>query len=89
MLDGVYSDVRIGSFTTRGFDLGFDDKTLFSQVRSSTEGYLGSSAEDVELARRATDTDTGVVTDGHIIENLQVDNACRTLGVADAMAQLS
>ncbi|MEZ5255362.1 MAG: hypothetical protein R2705_00260 [Ilumatobacteraceae bacterium] len=81
----------------RGFEMGFDGKTLVhpSQVDPANAIWAPSDA-DIEYARRVIDAfeaaqaeGKGVVTvDGRMIENLHVDNARRTLAVADAIAAL-
>ena len=102
IIDGVYNDVKnadgFQAEATQGFELGFDGKTLIhpSQVDPTNETWA-PSFDDVDYARRVIDAFTeaeadgrGVVTvDGRMIENLHVDNARRTLAVADAIASLS
>lgn len=101
ILDGVYNDVRnaegFAAEARQGFELGFDGKTLVhpSQVEPTNEIWAPSEA-DIDLARRTIDAfeaaeaeGRGVVTvDGRMIENLHVDNARRTLAVAEAIAAL-
>lgn len=101
IIDGVYNDVKdadgFQAEATQGFELGFDGKTLIhpSQVEPTNTTWAPSD-EDVDYARRVIEAFTeaeadgrGVVTvDGRMIENLHVDNARRTLAVADAIAQL-
>ena len=101
ILDGVYNDVRdtegFEVEARQGFELGFDGKTLVhpGQV-DSTNAIWAPSEADIDLARRtiaafeeAEADGRGVVTvDGKMIENLHVDNARRTLAVADAIAAL-
>jgi citrate lyase subunit beta/citryl-CoA lyase len=77
--------------------LGFDGKTLIhpSQVEP-TNTLWAPSEEAVEHARRviaafeeAVAAGKGVATvDGRMIENLHVEDARRTLAVADAIARL-
>ena len=102
ILDGVYNDVRddagFAVEARQGFELGFDGKTLVhpSQV-GPTNDIWAPSDEEIDHARRviaafesATAEGRGVVTvDGRMIENLHVDNARRTLAVANAIAGLS
>lgn len=99
ILDGVFNDVRdlIGfeAECRQGAELGFDGKTLIhpSQVDIANRVWAPGAAE-VEHARRvikaftqATAGGQGVVTvDGRMVENLHVDNARRTLAVAEAIA---
>ncbi len=101
ILDGVYNDVRDpDGFVTearQGRRLGFDGKTLVhpSQVDPANEVWAPDEAS-VDHARRVIEAfDTavaegrGVITvDGRMIENLHVDNARRTLAIADAIAAL-
>lgn len=101
ILDGVYNDVRdaegFEAEARQGFELGFDGKTLVhpSQVEP-TNRIWAPSDDEVEHARRVIEAfeaaeaeGRGVVTvDGRMIENLHVDNARRTLAVADAIAAL-
>lgn len=101
IIDGVYNDVKnaegFQAEATQGFELGFDGKTLIhpSQVEPTNTTWA-PSADDVDYARRVIEAFTeaeadgrGVVTvDGRMIENLHVDNARRTLAIADAIAQL-
>ncbi|MEZ5215538.1 MAG: CoA ester lyase [Ilumatobacteraceae bacterium] len=101
ILDGVYNDVRNAEGfeveARQGFEMGFDGKTLVhpSQVDPANAIWAPSDA-DIEYARRVIDAfeaaqaeGKGVVTvDGRMIENLHVDNARRTLAVADAIAAL-
>jgi citrate lyase subunit beta/citryl-CoA lyase len=101
ILDGVYNDVKdLDGFRAecvQGMEMGFDGKTLIhpGQVDICNEVWAPSEA-DVEHARRviaafdeALAEGRGVVTvDGRMIENLHVDNARRTIAVADAIAAL-
>ena len=101
IVDGVYNDVRDpeGFFAEaqQGQLLGFDGKTLVhpSQVEPANDLWAPAD-EDVEHARRIIEAfeaaeaeGQGVITvDGRMIENLHVDNARRTLAVAEAIASL-
>ncbi len=101
VLDGVYNDVKdlegFEAECVQGAQLGFDGKTLIhpTQVEIANQVWA-PSAEEVEQARRviaafeeAQREGRGVVTvDGRMIENLHVDNARRTLAVAEAIAAL-
>ena len=79
----------------QGVEMGFDGKTLIhpSQVEPANAAWT-PSADEVEQARRVIDAFTaaeaegrGVVTvDGRMVEALHVDNARRTLAIADAIA---
>ena len=78
--------------------MGFDGKTLIhpSQVEPANAAWT-PAVEEVEQARRVIDAFTaaeadgrGVVTvDGRMVEALHVDNARRTLALADAIAEVS
>ncbi len=99
ILDGVYNDVKnpdgFAAECTQGMEMGFDGKTLIhpSQVEPANDIWAPSE-DEVDHARRviaafdeAVAEGKGVVTvDGRMIENLHVDNARRTLAVADAIA---
>ena len=101
IVDGVYNDVRdaegFEAEARQGFELGFDGKTLIhpSQVEP-TNRLWAPSEEQIDYARRviaafeeAVAEGKGVATvDGRMIENLHVDNARRTLAVADAIDAL-
>jgi citrate lyase subunit beta/citryl-CoA lyase len=101
ILDGVYNDVKdLDGFRTecvQGFEMGFDGKTLIhpGQVDICNDVWAPSEA-DVERARgiiaafeAGLAEGKGVVTyDGRMVENLHVENAKRTLAVADAIAAL-
>ena len=101
ILDGVFNDVKdpdgFRAECIVGAQMGFDGKTLIhpSQVEPCNDVWAPTEAE-VEHARRviaafdeAVADGRGVVTvDGRMIENLHVDNARRTLAVADAIAAL-
>ena len=100
ILDGVYNDVRnpegFAAECRQGMEMGFDGKTLIhpSQVEPTNETWA-PSADEIDHAQRviaafdeATAEGRGVVTvDGRMIENLHVEQARRTLAVADAIAQ--
>ncbi len=102
ILDGVYNDVKnpdgFAAECTQGMEMGFDGKTLIhpSQVEPANDIWAPSD-DEVDHARRviaafdeAVAEGKGVVTvDGRMIENLHVDNARRTLAVADAIAAAS
>lgn len=101
VLDGVYNDVQdLDGFEAecrQGLQMGFDGKTLIhpSQVEIANRVWAPSEPE-IEYARRVIEAfeeaqrdGRGVVTvDGRMIENLHVENARRTLAVADAIAAL-
>ncbi len=101
ILDGVYNDVRdpegFAAECLQGAEMGFDGKTLIhpNQVEPCNETWAPSD-EEVDYANRVIEAFTeaeadgrGVVTvDGRMIENLHVDNARRTLAVAQSIAAL-
>lgn len=101
ILDGVYNDVRdpegFEVEARQGFEMGFDGKTLVHPDQVEPTNRIWAPTEDeVAHARRVIDAfeeaqaeGKGVVTvDGRMIENLHVDNARRSLAVADAIAAL-
>ena len=102
ILDGVYNDIKnadgFRAECEQGAQMGFDGKTLIhpDQVAIANDVWAPSEA-DVEHARRviaafdeALASGKGVVQlDGRMIENLHVDNARRTLAIADAIAALN
>jgi citrate lyase subunit beta/citryl-CoA lyase len=99
IVDGVFNDVGdaagFAAECRQGVEMGFDGKTLIhpSQVEPANAAWT-PSADDVETARRviaafdaASAEGRGVATlDGRMIEALHVDNARRTLALADAIA---
>lgn len=101
ILDGVYNNVKdpegFAAECVQGSEMGFDGKTLIhpTQVGPCNETWA-PSPEETDHAKRviaafteAESAGSGVVTvDGRMIENLHVDNARRTLAVADAIAAL-
>ena len=102
ILDGVYNDVKdadgFRAECRQGMEMGFDGKTLIhpSQVDIANDVWAPDRPTRSTYARRVIDAfdeavadGRGVVTvDGRMIENLHVDNARRTLAVADAIAAL-
>jgi citrate lyase subunit beta / citryl-CoA lyase len=101
IVDGVYNDIKdaagFEAEARQGFELGFDGKTLIHPTQvEPTNRIWAPSDDEVEHARRVIEAfeaaraeGKGVVTvDGRMIENLHVDNARRTLAVADAIAAL-
>jgi citrate lyase subunit beta/citryl-CoA lyase len=101
ILDGVFNDVRdlvgFAAECRQGVELGFDGKTLIhpAQVEPCNDAW-SPSADEIDAARRIIDTYTAAVAEGHgvatvdgrMIEALHVDNARRTLAIADAIAAL-
>jgi citrate lyase subunit beta/citryl-CoA lyase len=102
ILDGVYNDVRdadgYAAEALQGFEMGFDGKTLIhpsqvdptNTVWAPSEDDIGHARRIIEAFEAANAQGKGVVTvDGRMIENLHVDNARRTLTVAEAIARLA
>jgi len=101
ILDGVYNDVRdaegFEAECRQGREFGFDGKTLIhpSQLEPCNRVFA-PSAEDVERSRAVIEAfeaaereGRGVATvDGRMIESLHVENARRTLALAEAVARL-
>jgi citrate lyase subunit beta / citryl-CoA lyase len=101
ILDGVFNDVKdlegFADECAQGVEFGFDGKTLIhpGQLEIANRAWAPSD-DEVEHARRVIAAfeegvadGRGVVTvDGRMIENLHVDNAQRTLAVAEAIAAL-
>ena len=101
ILDGVYNDVKnpegFLAECVQGAEMGFDGKTLIhpTQVEPCNEAF-SPSADEIEYSRRVIEAfeeglaqGKGVITvDGKMIENLHVDNARRSLSIADAIAAL-
>jgi citrate lyase subunit beta / citryl-CoA lyase len=99
ILDGVFNDVRdVEGFAAecrQGVEMGFDGKTLIhpGQVEPANAAW-SPAPSDVEQARRIIDAfaaaaaeGRGVVTvDGRMVEALHVENARRTLEIAEAIA---
>ena len=102
ILDGVYNDVRnpegFATECAQGAEMGFDGKTIIhpSQVDPCNAAF-SPSAEEIDYSRRVIEAwdaalaeGKGVVTvDGRMIENLHVDNARRSLAMAEAIATLT
>ena len=102
VLDGVFNDVTdlVGfeAECVQGAQLGFDGKTLVhpSQVDIANRVWAPSEAE-ITAARaviaafeRAAQENRGVVVvEGKMVEALHVDNARRTLAVAEAVEALT
>jgi citrate lyase subunit beta/citryl-CoA lyase len=102
ILDGVYNDIKnadgFRAECEQGMQMGFDGKTLIhpDQVLIANDVWAPGDA-DVEHAHRviaafdeALAAGKGVVQlDGRMIENLHVDNARRTIAIAEAIAALA
>jgi citrate lyase subunit beta/citryl-CoA lyase len=101
ILDGVYNDIKnedgFAAECEQGRQMGFDGKTLIhpsqlepcNRIYAPSEDEIAQAREIIEAFETATAEGKGVVTvNGRMIENLHVDNARRTLAVADAIAAL-
>ncbi|MGH6719654.1 MAG: HpcH/HpaI aldolase/citrate lyase family protein [Alphaproteobacteria bacterium] len=102
IVDGVHLDLADAEGFARacrqGAELGFDGKTLIhpSQIGPANDAFA-PSAESVAKARRiiaahrnATAAGRGVlVVDGRLVENLHVEQARRTLALAEAIEAMA
>jgi citrate lyase subunit beta/citryl-CoA lyase len=99
ILDGVYNDISdaegFEAECCQGVDLGFDGKTLIhpnqvevaNRVWAPSDDEIAEARDIIDAFIAAEAEGLGVVTvNGRMIENLHVDNARRTLAVADAIA---
>jgi citrate lyase subunit beta/citryl-CoA lyase len=100
VLDGVFNNIKdpegFAAECARGFELGFDGKTLIhpSQIETCNKAWSPTQNE-VENAKliisafsAAEAEGSGVATvDGRMIENLHVENARRVLAINDAIRQ--
>jgi citrate lyase subunit beta/citryl-CoA lyase len=102
ILDGVYNDIKneagFLAECQQGREMGFDGKSLIhpsqlepcNDVFAPDEDEIASSREIIAAFTEATAAGKGVVTvNGRMIENMHVDNARRTLALADAIAALN
>jgi citrate lyase subunit beta/citryl-CoA lyase len=100
ILDGVFNDLEdadgFEAECVQGRQLGFDGKTLIHPKQLEPANRVWAPSEDaVSQAQRviaafeeAEAAGRGVVTvDGRMIENLHVEQALRTLAVADAISR--
>lgn len=97
-LDGVHLDLKdqdsLRLVCEQGRNLGFDGKTLIhpNQIEVTNEVF-GPKADEIERAGRIIDAFTQaesegkgvVVVDGKLVENLHVEEAKRTLAIAEAI----
>lgn len=101
ILDGVYNDIKneegFAAECQQGREMGFDGKTLIhpsqlepcNDIFAPDEAEIESAREIIAAFTEATAAGKGVVTvNGRMIENMHVDNARRTLALADAIAAL-
>jgi citrate lyase subunit beta / citryl-CoA lyase len=101
ILDGVHLDLGddegFAAVCHQGRELGFDGKTLIhpKTIAAANEAFA-PTGEEVALARRiiaahaeATAAGKGVVlVDGKLIENLHVEDARRTVALADQIREM-
>jgi citrate lyase subunit beta / citryl-CoA lyase len=100
VLDGVHLDLDdaegFAASCRQGMELGFDGKTLIHPTQiGPANAAFAPSAEDVARARHliavyaeATATGKGAVRiDGRLVEALHVEEARRTLALAEAIAE--
>ncbi|HEY8527968.1 MAG TPA: CoA ester lyase [Acidimicrobiales bacterium] len=101
ILDGVYNDIKdaegFAAECRQGRQMGFDGKTLIhpSQVEPCNEVFA-PAPDEIERSRRiieafeaAEKEGRGVVTvDGRMVENLHVEQARRTLALAEAIERM-
>ena len=99
IVDGVHLDLEDAAgfkqVCEQGRNLGFDGKSLIhpSQIDTANKVF-GPSAEDVERAKKIIDAwkvtaasgKAVVVVDGKLVEVLHVEEARRTLAIAEAAA---
>jgi len=101
ILDGVYNDIKneagFEAECVQGRQLGFDGKTLIhptqlepcNRVFAPSEAEIDQARRIIEAFQEAEAAGKGVVTvDGRMIENMHVDNARRSLAMAEAIAAL-
>ena len=101
VVDGVHLDLNdaegFEAQCRQGRELGMDGKTLIHpKTVAAANAAFGPSENDVEQAKRiieahaeATRAGKGVVVlDGKLIENLHVEDAQRTVALADSIADL-
>jgi len=99
VLDGVHLDLDdesgLAAACRQGADLGFDGKTLIHprQIAAANTAFA-PTAEEVAAARRIVDAHAAAaargegvtVADGRLVEALHVEEAMRTLALAEAAA---
>lgn len=98
ILDGVYNDVRdIAGFEAecqQGKEFGFDGKTLIhpnqidpcNRVFAPSRDEIAHARKVIAAFEEATREGRGVVTvDGRMVENLHVENARRTIALAESL----
>lgn len=102
IVDGVHLDLKDDEGFARacrqGAELGFDGKTLIhpNQIEPANRAFA-PTPEAVEAARRVIDAHAAaraagqgvIVIDGRLVENLHVEQARRTLALAEAIDALA
>ncbi|MBW3661606.1 MAG: CoA ester lyase [Actinobacteria bacterium] len=102
ILDGVFNDLEdtdgFEAECVQGRQLGFDGKTLIhpkqlgpaNRVWAPSEEAVSQAQRVIAAFEEAEAAGRGVVTvDGRMIENLHVEQARRTLAIADAISRRS
>jgi citrate lyase subunit beta/citryl-CoA lyase len=101
ILDGVYNDIRdeagFEAECVQGRQMGFDGKTLIhpsqlepcNRIFAPSDEEIAAAREIIEAFEEAEREGRGVVTvNGRMIENLHVEQARRTLAIAEAIAAM-
>jgi citrate lyase subunit beta/citryl-CoA lyase len=101
ILDGVYNDIGneegFAAECRQGRQMGFDGKTLIhpsqlepcNRIFAPSEDEITAAREIIAAFEEAEREGRGVVTvNGRMVENLHVEQARRTLAVADAIAAM-
>jgi citrate lyase subunit beta / citryl-CoA lyase len=101
ILDGVYNDIKneegFEAECVQGRQMGFDGKTLIhpaqldpcNRVFAPSESEIEQAGRIIAAFEEAEGEGRGVVTvDGRMVENMHVEEARRTLALAEAIAAL-
>jgi citrate lyase subunit beta / citryl-CoA lyase len=101
ILDGVYNDIKneegFEAECVQGRRMGFDGKTLIhpaqldpcNRVFAPSESEIEQAGRIIAAFEEAEGEGRGVVTvDGRMVENMHVEEARRTLALAEAIAAL-
>ncbi|WP_334141287.1 HpcH/HpaI aldolase/citrate lyase family protein [Rhabdothermincola sp.] len=101
ILDGVYNDIGneegFAAECRQGRQMGFDGKTLIhpsqlepcNRIFAPSDDEITAAREIIAAFEEAQREGRGVVTvNGRMVENLHVEQARRTLAVADAIAAM-
>lgn len=102
ILDGVYNDIKneegFAAECLQGRQMGFDGKTLIhpsqlepcNRIFAPSDDEIAAAREVIAAFEEAEREGRGVVTvNGRMVENLHVEQARRTLAMADAIAAMS